>query len=813
MDAANEVDLSQASLPDVFKHLQCDDNGLTPEEASRRLQLFGPNTPPELKREPVLIQFLSFLWNPVSWVLEVSALGLIALSSGKNRPPDWPTFLGIIIMLCVNAAIGVWAEHRAFNAVGALIQAATVADFKSKVKRAGSWTDIVPSQLVRGDIIALRVEDTVPADCRVTVGTLHIDSGEGNDDRSAGDRCLSGTRVRSGKCEAIIIYTGGDIRAPLASPSDGQPLNGSVMSLHGIAAQISMFCLAIIVIFLIAELLVLYAGFRYSYHRGIDAIFVLLLGSIPIALPTLLSVTLSFGVVKLAGGGFLVTRVAAAEELARVTLLCLEKPAVLTEEKRAIVGALAYGPFSEHEVLAMAAYAHSTTISSDNTDSSDRLLDEYLVFGGRPAGHPDIEIAHYKPYSFVDGPMQVTYRIKGSTKLKRVAKGMDRLEADVEDCAARGMSVLALAYEELEGDDPEADGNGFEMAGIVKFFEPLLPDAKHAVAELLAMGVQVKMSTRGQLAAAKEVGRQVGLGDNMFASRVLRDGAPGTRYATVDELILDAVGLAGVFPEHKKELIRRLQHMSHLCATISHGTALSTANVSITVKAPRVVSGATADLMTTHTGLSTIVDASSVFPSSLSCTSSTFRPSLILLIALATNFATLSLSVDRAVPGTKPSHWDLTEIFSHSTIYGVYLTLSTLIFVVTFKTGFFERQFGLSLDPYQPQRNNQLHTLVYLQVAQISHALIFIVRSEPSKFSLSHRPSSILLGGFCLSQVGASIIAAYGNWGFAGMHAVSARWIGLVWVWNVVWFVPLDLIKFGADFVLGSRTRRLGLLG
>jgi H+-transporting ATPase len=98
---------------------------------------------------------------------------------------------------------------------------------------------------------------------------------------------------------------------------------------------------------------------------------------------------------------------------------------------------------------------------------------------------------------------------------------------------------------------------------------------------------------------------------------------------------------------------------------------------------------------------------------------------------------------------------------------------------IVLKTTFFEHRFGLSLS--QPQHDDQLHNLIYLQVAQISHALPFIVRSE--RFSLSNLPSKAMVGVFCLGLLSSSIIAAYGSWVFANMHAVSAPWIGVVWVW------------------------------
>lgn len=59
------------------------------------------------------------------------------------------------------------------------------------------------------------------------------------------------------------------------------------------------------------------------------------------------------------------------------------------------------------------------------------------------------------------------------------------------------------------------------------------------------------------------------------------------------------------------------------------------------------------------------------------------------------------------------------------------------------------------------------------------------------------RPSYALMGAFVIAQVVSSIIAAFADWGFTQLHSISGGWIGIVWVWNIIWYIPLDWIKFG----------------
>jgi len=123
--------------------------------------------------------------------------------------------------------------------------------------------------------------------------------------------------------------------------------------------------------------------------------------------------------------------------------------------------------------------------------------------------------------------------------------------------------------------------------------------------------------------------------------------------------------------------------------------------------------------------------------------------------------------------------------------------------IIIKETTFFQDKFGVAFNSQQttngqlsPLASNdeQLHMIVYLQVAIISQALIFVTRSHG--FFFMERPSFALMGAFCVAQLISSIIAAYGDWGFTSIHSISGGWIGIVWIWNIVWFLPLDWIKF-----------------
>ncbi|GAW03491.1 plasma-membrane proton-e [Lentinula edodes] len=847
-----KVDLETIVMDDAFKLLQCDENGLTKEEATRRLEIFGPNKL-ESEEQNAFLQFLSFMWNPLSWVMEGAALVAIALSNGEGQPPDWQDFVGIVLLLFINSAIGFYEERNAGNAVKALMDSLAP---KAKVKRNGSWSEIDSAELVPGDMVSFKIGDIVPADCRLTESiNVSIDqaalTGESlPQSKKVGDQCFSGSTCKQGEAEGVVISTGANTFFGRAASLVGQD-DDTTGHLQKILAQIGSFCLVSIGIFVILEIVVLYPRFHYTYRRGLNDILVLLIGGIPIAMPTVLSVTLAVGAQQLAKHKAIVTRITAIEELAGVTILCSDKTGTLTTNKLTIDRNTikTYGPFSADEVILFAAYASRT----ENQDAIDASV--VAALGDVSKARAGIKLLDFKPFNPVDKRTEITYREESSGKLKRVTKGMtgiiielcsrnkteeleNKLEADVEEYATRGLRALAVAYEELDGDDHEAEGNGFELIGLLAIFDPPREDTKQTIDDALALGVKVKMVTGDQLAIAKETGRRLGLGDHMYPAKVLKDGpAPGGKHATLDEMIMDADGFAGVFPEHKYEIVKRLQGLGHLCAMTGDGAndapALSRANVGIAVEGATDAARGAADIVLTEPGLSTIVHAIrgsriifqrmrnySIYACAVTIRivvcfailawvyQFDFPPFMVLIIALLNDGTIMTLSVDRVLPSNTPDSWDLAEIFAYAVAYGLYLTLSTVILVVIIlESNFFQNKFGVTLltSPVDPN-DEQLHAIVYLQVAIISQALIFVTRSHG--FFFMERPSFALMGAFCVAQLISSIIAAYGNWGFTDMHGISGGWIGIVWVWNIVWFIPLDWIKFAMKYTIIKSLRQ-----
>ena len=145
-----------------MEHLKSSETGLTGQEASRRLEQYGPNKLAEGKKVTLLQRFLKQLSDPMIIILLVAAAvsGVTAAYSGES----FADVFIILIVVLINAVLGVYQESKAEKAIEAL-QEMTAAT--SKVLRDGKMVMLRSDELVPGDIVILEAGDAVPADCRI----------------------------------------------------------------------------------------------------------------------------------------------------------------------------------------------------------------------------------------------------------------------------------------------------------------------------------------------------------------------------------------------------------------------------------------------------------------------------------------------------------------------------------------------------------------------------------------------------------------------------------------------------------------------
>ncbi|KAJ1899744.1 hypothetical protein LPJ66_001917 [Kickxella alabastrina] len=558
-------------------------------------------------------------------------------------------------------------------------------------------------------------------------------------------------------------------------------------------------------------------------------------------MPTVLSVTLAIGAKQLAEHKAIVTRISAIEELAGVTILCSDKTGTLTLNELTIKteAVRQYSEISIDDILLFSAYA-SRVENQDAIDKSivDSLHDTSLARKG-------IEVLDFIPFNPVDKRTEVTYRRLSDNTVHRVSKGMSQiilelstrdmsadveaqLHRDVDEFAQRGLRALAVAEESVPSGVADGPGTGFRLVGLLPIFDPPRHDTKETIERAIGLGVHVKMITGDQLAIAKETGRELGMGDTMYKASILNKPDELTGIAnSVDELVLRADGFAGVYPEHKYEIVERLQNLGHMVAMTGDGVndapALAKANVGVAVADASDAARSAADIVLTEAGLSTIIEAFlhsriifqrmrnyAIYTCAVTVRIVTtfsilvfafkfdFPPFMVLILAIINDGTMMTISTDNVRPSKGPNSWNLKEIFSYAIVYGCYLTLTTLIFfVVVDKTNFFQRHGCKALTNHN---DFSLHSIIYLQVSILSQGLIFVTRAQG--FFFTERPSVFLCCAFVIAQFVATIITVYANWGFTEIRGAGWHWAGAVWIWDIVWFIPLDFIKFGMAAVL-----------
>ncbi|XP_022864124.1 plasma membrane ATPase 4-like, partial [Olea europaea var. sylvestris] len=327
------VDLERIPVEQVFEQLQSSKEGLTSAEADKRLQIFGPNKLEE-KKESKLLKFLGLMWNPLSWVMECAAIIAIVLANGEGKPPDWQDFVGIAVLLVINSTISFIEENNAGNAAVALMAGLAP---KTKVLRDGRWNEQEAAILVPGDIVSIKLGDIIPADARLLEGDpLKIDQSALTGEslpvtKNPGDKVFSGSTCKQGEIEAVVIATG--INTFFGKAAHLVDSTEKMGHFQKVLTAIGNFCICSIAVGVVIEIVVMYPIQHRRYRDGIDNLLVLLIGGIPIAMPTVLSVTMAIGSHRLSQQGAITKRMTAIEEMAGMDVLCSDKTGTLTLNK------------------------------------------------------------------------------------------------------------------------------------------------------------------------------------------------------------------------------------------------------------------------------------------------------------------------------------------------------------------------------------------------------------------------------------------------------------------------------------------------
>jgi Mg2+-importing ATPase len=762
--------------------------GLTPEEATRRLVVFGPNAVRSHQVRPLVILGHQFA-NPIQLLL-LAAAG-VSMAVGERADAAIVT---VIVLLSV--VLGFVNELRSERAVEALHDRVR---HRSTVRRGGVDVEVDVTDLVPGDLVRLELGQIVPADLRVVeANDLECDeavlTGEtlpvaktveaaapGDSPLDLPSCALMGTIVRSGSGLGVAIATGGAsafgrIAVQLGERHEPTAFERGIRSFTNLLVRIT------------GGLIVVIVAINLARGQAIlnTALFALAVavGLTPQLLPALVSLALARGSQELAKQEVVVKRLVAIEDLGNIDVLYTDKTGTLTAGR--ITLQRSTGPTGDDDVRVW----RLARLCSDVT------LDGDVVSGGNPLDRalwddptgPDTTGATRVSLLPFDHDRQLTSVLVDdpSTGRTQITKGApeavlgrcstipDGARAFLDGEFAAGLRVIAVATAKRPGSDrlDATDEADLELAGFVTFLDPPKPDVAESLGRLGELGIRVKIVTGDNAAVAGHLCEQIGL--------PVSGTLTGTQIAALDDdalaaVLADTTVFGRVTPDQKARIIRAERSLSSTVGFLGDGVndavALHYADVGISVDSATDVAKDAASVVLMRKDLGVladgVVEGRRIFANTmkyvLMATSSNFGnmfslvgaslivpflpllPTQVLLNNLLYDVSQTTIPSDNVDEAQlrRPAHWDIGFIRRFMTVFG---PLSSIFDFATF---------AILIGFFGARSNADLFRSGWFVESLLTQTLVvFVIRTRRSPFWTS-RPARPLL----VSTLGCAAIA------------------------------------------------------
>lgn len=768
--------------------------GLTNDEVARKFAQFGLNEIRE-KKPGLISKFGKWFVSPIALML----LSAAVLSLFIDKPFD---FYFIIVLMLINFLVGFWQETKADNAIADLSRKLAV---DVRVRRDGKWAWINAKELVPGDVIELNLGDILPADVKIleekslSVNEAALTGESLPKDRSAGEACFSGSFVVLGWARAEVVATGAHTSFGRILMSIDKTYRRSLLEedILSISKWLSLLSLGAVV--------VLTAAFLFEGKPFLEILTLdlsLFIAGIPISLPTIMTLIISFGVVGLAKKKTIVRRLSALEDLANVNLLLTDKTGTITKNEIVVEKIVPYSGFSEDDALVFASLttrendrnpintAIRNKVEEKNLDTRHDIID-FIPFDSERKRSTVIVVFQGKKMSVRAGAAQV---IESFCRSDEAAS--QKFEADIVEAAEKGYRTVAVAVK-----DYSSGKDDMVLCGLLFFSDTLEPGAEDTARFIRDNGIRIKMLTGDNVSIAKRIADELSLEGTTVGLKGL-----GKKIEDLTIREFESIGaFAEILPVDKYHLVQLAQG-SYVVAVTGDGVndlpALKAANVSIAVKNAVDALKSTADLNLLGSGISVIKDAiiesrkifARLYAYSVYRISESFRviltiavlgilygayplqPIQLILLALLNDIPIISLAFNRVKVAAEPSRINAKQRLILSTLFGLVGLVNSVLFVVIAKN-FFHLDW------------ESIQTVFFLKLTVSGHMLIYVAHTKERWYR--YLPSRPVIWATSLTQLVATVFALSGIF----MQAVPLELIAFVWVWAFLWMQVSEIMK------------------
>lgn len=802
------------SIQELFRELATERDGLSGEEAEKRLSAFGPNVLEEHKVNPIL-KFLGYFWGAIPWMIEIAAaLSLIVR--------HWSDFIIIMVLLIFNAGVGFWQEHKAANALEALKNQLAL---KARVNRDKTWQEIDARDLVPGDVIRLRLGDIIPADVKLFDGDyLSVDQSALTGEslpvtKRQGDIAYSGSAAKQGEMVSLVVATGihtyfGRTAQLVQTAGAASHFQKAVLQIGDYLIYLSLALISVLVVAQIVRHAPLLEMAQFA--------LILAVASIPVAMPAVLSVTMAVGALALSKLKAIISRLESIEEMAGIDVLCSDKTGTLTQNKLTLGEPVIFQAKDTQELILAGALASK----AEDRDAIDLAVIVGLTDAGVLDQYSQVSFVPFDPVSkrteaVIKDSANKTFTVtKGAPQIIMDMSGLDpedkaKAEKIINDQAAAGYRTLGVA---------RSDGkDSWQFLGILPLFDPPREDSAETIANAKTHGITIKMVTGDNVAIGREISKTLGMGTNIQpAESLFKEGEEIEHLSPQAEAQIEqADGFAQVFPEHKYGIVKALQERGHLVGMTGDGVndapALKQADVGIAVSGATDAARAAAALVLTEPGLSVIIKAVEearrifermtsyaiyritetiriMFFMVLAMLVYNFYPItaiMIILLALLNDLPIMTIAYDNTWLDPQPVRWKMHNVLTISSVLGGIGVVETFLLLAIAKSWF-----GID--------QAHLQSIIFLKLAVAGHLTLFVARSRRKPFFAQPYPAPILLTAILCTQAVAVLIVAFGVF----VTAIPWTYIGLVWLYCIAWIFIEDWVKLRVYHHLDMDTAR-----